>query len=241
MAQERLSNLSPDDQYLRYWTRQGISLQEVLLLIGQAKISALQAQAALDAFTEGALSGVTELGQQLITATDQTAAKAALGITGSGGSGASSIDELTGIVDPIKTALKAPTPGGALTNLGGVAQSELGIPSGVAKLDIDGDVIDASGNKVAAPIQGLQDQLDTSNQSLADKQAQLDAITTRLATTPTALDIITTPMFIRYGTGWPARPATPRPIVWVGGPSSPPLTGTTTGGGGMADIDFWFG
>ena len=82
MAEIRSSNLSPDDNILRFWTRQGVSLQEVILLIAQAKVAALQAQAALDAFTEGALSGVTELGQQLITAADQTAAKAALGITG---------------------------------------------------------------------------------------------------------------------------------------------------------------
>lgn len=95
------------------------------------------------------------------------------------------------------------------------------LPSTIARSDAVGDAITGAINALIIPTVpvDLQDQLD----------AKADDI-----------DLASTPLELRWVTpSWPLRPATPRPVHWIGGPSSPSLGGTTAGGGGMASIDTW--
>lgn len=53
-------------------------------------------------------------------------------------------------------------------------------------------------------------------------------------------ELSTTPLEIRYSGAPPARPATVRPVHFVG-PTPPAGTGTTAGGPGMVpELDSWF-
>jgi hypothetical protein len=240
---QQLSNLDPDGQLSHYWTRAGLSLTDLRALIAGAALSAADAQAALAAFESGALSGISPLGQLLLTAVNQQAALDALGITSSGGGGGGpvSVDNLTGTTTAMKNFLKAATMAAALTLAGGIPTSLRGVVSGVANLDAQGDVVNSSGVKVLAS-GALQSQIDALNTQATTTAGQIAVINVTLSTAPTQADLLSTPSLIRYGAGpWPQRPATPRPIEWMDGPAPPPLTGSTSGGGGMASIDFWVG
>ena len=238
----QLSNLDPDGALVRFWTRQGLSLTDLRALIASAALSADEAQAALAAFTSGALSGISPLGQLLLTAVNQQAALDALGITGTGGGGGTvSVDNLTQTTTAMKNFLKAASMAAALTLAGGIPTSARGVVSGVANLDAQGDVVNSSGVKVLAS-GAVQSQIDALNTQATSILGQIAVINVTLSTAPTRADLLSTPFIIRYGVGpWPSRPATPRPIEWMDGPAAPPLTGSTGGGGGMADIDFWVG
>lgn len=245
MTEERVSNLGPDESLLSYWTRQGVSLTEVQALIAQAETAAEQAQQALLAFSEGALSGVSALGQALITVASPEDARRILGITDTGdgtpGSGTNLVDDLTPVIPEMKAFIKAASMANALSQMGGVPTTMLGAVGGVARLDIDGDVVNFYGDKVILQLQGVQQQIAALSATLTQQQQELDDINQQIITMPKAVDLLTTPMEITWSGSWPSRPATPRPIRWIGGPSAPPLTGSTGGGGGMATIDTWVG
>lgn len=92
------------------------------------------------------------------------------------------------------------------------------------------------------PDRGLLQYWTRQGVSLAEIEALIAQATSGLGG-GTPIDLTDTPRQILYDSinGWRERPATDRPIWWIGGPTNPPLTGRLTGGGGMAEIDFWMG
>lgn len=241
---EPVSNLGPDGGLLEYWTRQGISLTEVQEWIARAEQAALDAEAALLAFSQGALAGITPLAQQLLAAQTVADVLRILGITGTGDptGGTNKVDDLTPVTPEMKAVIKATTTANALSQLGGLPTSSRGVAGGVAALDSAGDVVNAAGVKVILQLQGVQQQIATLSATITQHQQELDDVNQQLLTIPKAVDLLNTPIEIVYpGTAWPGRPATQRPVRWVGGPAAPPLTGSTSGGGGMATIDEWIG
>lgn len=110
----------------------------------------------------------------------------------------------------------------------------------VARLDSNLLIPDASlapgVARVAQVTQMIDDKLLNYQPPTGVDQTQVQSIVDQRLTAA----LSSTPFEIRYsGPSWQNRPATDRPIHWIGGPSSPPLGGSTSGGVGMAPIDTW--
>jgi hypothetical protein len=95
---------------------------------------------------------------------------------------------------------------------GKIDATSLGVPGGPAKLDADGDVVNAAGAKVTGNGGGP------------------------------GTFVASVVYYVLQATDgtWPARPVTSNLVLWIGRPgfgSNPPGTGTTTSGTGMAEGD----
>jgi hypothetical protein len=228
------------DGTLVYWTRQGISVsdlrRDVQKAIDAAAAALASAQAAADALANmdvAHISGITPFGQSLLQAVDDVEARDLLN-TGGGGTGGTANTNLALITDMSTLArqfntdaLTTPSQMRGIIGAGtGDSNVQIGQDSGAAASWDDLDALNTT-------VLGVQDQIGAINLTLA-------SVLLDLAGTITASMLAATPIIYNWnGVSWPAREATTRPIWWIGGPASPPATGSTSGGGGLASIDLW--
>lgn len=180
------------------------------------------------------ISGISNFGQQLIGAIDPADARNVLQIgAGTGGGGTS--DTTLSLIQDMSTLARAFNSNTLTTPQ--QMRNIIGAGTGNSNVAIG----------TAPGTAASWDDLDSLNTTVNNLQTQINALSSTVAGVVTDMGntvnisaLANTPIIYTWnGASWQTREATPRPIWWIGGPSSPPATGSISGGGGLATIDLW--